>query len=94
MAEILRIDTEKARLDPESVFAHPDALVQELALTRGQKLAALDRWALQIERRLLATSEGMPGNGTSDVDLALLNAIAAAREALQQPASSTPGADG
>jgi hypothetical protein len=43
MSTISHLNTDAARLDPESVFADPAALVSEPGLTRRQKLAALKR---------------------------------------------------
>jgi hypothetical protein len=76
------IDTEAARLAPDVVFHSPDHLAAEPALTRGQKIAALDRWASDVKARLAAGSEGMPTNGRAPDDVQLLEKIAAARKSL------------
>ena len=82
MSEIMRIQTEKARRDPEAVFDRPGDIAKELGLTRGQKLAALKRWESDVTQRLKATTEGMPGNGTSAEDSALLEEIKTSINAL------------
>lgn len=58
MAEIARLPTEQARLRPEAVFDHPQEIVDEILLTRGQKLAALARWRHAIAERVCASAEG------------------------------------
>lgn len=75
MAEIVKIDSEKARFDPESVFSRPRLVAEEAALTRGQKIATLERWEKQVLERLAATSEGMPANDSSAHEADLLAEI-------------------
>lgn len=83
MAEIVKIDSEKARFDPESVFARPSLVAEEAGLTRGQKIATLERWEQQVLDRLAATSEGMPANDTSAHEADLLAEIKATLADLQ-----------
>jgi hypothetical protein len=78
---------DEARFNPESEFEHPVDLANSVALTRGEKLAALDRWAFQVERRLAAASEGMPTYGRAAADLKLLEDIRQVRETLQRSAA-------
>ncbi len=52
MSTIMHIDTTKATSDPEGVFGHPAELAHHIGLTRGQKIAALERWALALRERL------------------------------------------
>lgn len=83
MGEIMKLDSDKARMDPESVFANPRALIDEVGLTAGQKIAALERWETTVTLRLNAVSEGMaapPGENSSDAEL--LKEIGLAKEAL------------
>jgi hypothetical protein len=82
MSEIMRIQPEKARQDPETFFDRPADIEKELGLTRGQKLATLKRWETDVTLRLKATTEGMPANGTSADDAALLKEIRIAIDAL------------
>jgi hypothetical protein len=78
---------DEARYNPESEFEHPEELANAVGLTRGEKLAALDRWAFQVERRLAAASEGMPTYGRAAADLQLLEDIRRVRDALQRAAA-------
>lgn len=75
MSEILHINTEQARHDPETAFGSPAELVASNGLNRGQKIATLERWAQQVLDRLRAGSEGMPTHRTSPADIATLEAI-------------------
>ena len=47
MAEIARICKEAAKQEPERHFASPAAIVEEIMLTRGEKLATLEAAASQ-----------------------------------------------
>lgn len=83
MTEILSINTEAAKFDPPSEFGSPAELVASAALTRGQKVAALKRWAQQIADRLAATNEGMATQQTSSADTKRLDEVNAALAELQ-----------
>lgn len=84
MGEIMNLNTQKARLDPEAVFAEPGALVEEAGLTRGQKIAALERWRLSLTERIRATGEGMaPPAGITADEAALLEQVIQALEQLR-----------
>jgi hypothetical protein len=48
MGEIGRLCVQRAKDQPESVFAMPKDVIGEVMLTRGEKLAALKRWRLRI----------------------------------------------
>ena len=82
MPEIMRINPDKARQDPETVFARPADIEKHVGLTRGQKLATLKRWEVDVTQRLKATAEGMPSNGTTTDDAALLKEIKIVIEAI------------
>ena len=82
MSEIMRIVPDKARQDPETVFSRPADIEKHVGLTRGQKLATLKRWEADVTQRLKATSEGMPSNGTTTNDSALLKEIKIVIEAI------------
>ncbi len=82
MSEIMRLNPDKARQDPETVFDRPADIEKHVGLTRGQKLATLRRWEADVTQRLEATDEGMPSNGTSVDDAALLKEISIVIEAL------------
>jgi hypothetical protein len=75
MTVITRINTQEARFNPEAVFDGPEQLLEEVALTRGQKVAALEQWAKSVELRLDASAEGMPPSGHESDDAELLRRI-------------------
>jgi hypothetical protein len=85
MAKIGQLNVEAARLDPERHFASPLDIVTEPMLTRGEKLATLERWKLQIYQQLDAGSEGMRTVGTSATQTDVLDRIEEARRKLEEP---------
>jgi hypothetical protein len=82
MTVISRLNTQQARFNPEAVFDGPEQLIEEVALTTGQKLAALKQWAKSVELRLDASAEGMPPSGTESEDAELLRRIRMAQDVL------------
>jgi hypothetical protein len=62
MAEIARLSRSAAKENPGEIFGTPAALVAEIMLTRGEKLAALERWRRDVLREMTATGEGMPSD--------------------------------
>lgn len=84
MPEILSINPQAAKFDPAAEFGSPADLAATSGLTRGQKIAALERWAQQILDRLAATSEGMATRATSGADTARLDEVNAAIAELKQ----------
>lgn len=56
------IDIEKALLDPGSVFASPEALLQQDGLSKEQKIEILRRWEYDASENCVAVEEGMPGD--------------------------------
>lgn len=90
MSVILEINVEAARLNPDVAFETPHDLAASIGLTRGQKIATLDRWYQSVQRRMAATNEGMPPEGTTDHDTMLLAGINAAQaELIQLPNNAT-----
>lgn len=83
MSEIMRIEPEKARQDPEAVFDRPADIEKEVGLTRGQKIATLKRWEVDVTRRLESTDEGMPSNDENADDADLLKEIKMVIDAIQ-----------
>lgn len=83
MSTISRVKPDQARYNPEAEFGHPSRLLESVALTRGQKIAALERWAFALQRRIDAGSEGMPGTERTAEDLELLEAVRQAHVWLQ-----------
>jgi hypothetical protein len=82
MSTISHIDTQSARFNPEAEFDHPQQVLETVGLTLGQKVATLQRWEELAARRLAATSEGMPPNGTTDANVKLLDEIHAVQAAI------------
>ena len=91
MTEIVKVNTEKSRFEPDAVYAKPIDLVNEPGLTRGQKIAALERWNLSLQDRIRATGEGMaPEAGQTAEESATVVEIAHALALLrEQPADPT-----
>ena len=54
---IARLNRSLAKQDPEGTFENPLLIVEEAMLTRGEKLATLDRWRLAILEQLAAQGE-------------------------------------
>jgi hypothetical protein len=86
--EILSINRETARFEPASEFDTPEKLVESTGLTRGEKIAALERWSRQVMDELDATSEGMATNAPTATDTELLDRINAAIAALKKKKTS------
>lgn len=83
MSEIMRIEPEKARQDPEAVFDRLADIESEVGLTRGQKIATLRRWEVDVTRRLESTDEGMSPNDENADDADLLKEIKMVIDAIQ-----------
>lgn len=84
MAKIMQIDTEQARFNPSAVFESPADVVEAIGLTRGQKIATLQRWEQDIREQQVATTDGMPTHGTTSRNLEILDEITAALAELKQ----------
>ena len=54
-----RIDYDKALLDPASVFATPEEVLDRADLTREQKIEILRRWEYDASEIAVAEEEGM-----------------------------------
>jgi hypothetical protein len=83
MSEIGHLRTEAAKLTPEEYFTRPLDIVEEVMLTRGEKLATLERWRNHILHELQAADEGMPTHGTSPRHHDTLREIEQARHQLE-----------
>ena len=81
MSQVARLVTSEAKSNPERFFALPSDLVEEVMLTRGEKLATLDRWRMNIMQQLAAAGEGMQPPGVSR-QAQLLDQIETARQQL------------
>lgn len=69
-------------LNPESIFRSPKTLIAAPGLSIDEKLVALENWALDVNQRLVADSEGMPRSDKSDDDAELLREIGKAQQSL------------
>jgi hypothetical protein len=48
--------------NPQSSFDHPNDVVNDRQLSRGEKRDALDTWEQDARQLLTASDEGMPGS--------------------------------
>jgi hypothetical protein len=85
MKEIGHLNIEGAKAHPEAYFSSPFDLVEEVLLTRGEKLATLDRWRTHVLRELEASRVGFLTDGPRESDADLLEAIDQARRQLAMP---------
>ena len=56
-----RPDIDQAMLDPPSVFATPEEVLDHPALTQAEKIEILQRWEYDAAEIAVAVEEGMPG---------------------------------
>ena len=78
------LDREAAKQQPETVFERPLDILNEQLLTKGEKLATLERWRLSILDQLKATSEGMPPDGNTAERTGVLDEIEEVRRRLSE----------
>ena len=72
MSEVGHLNTEAAKMDPARFFAAPMDLVDEIMLSRGEKMATLERWRAN---ELAAANEGMATHGASGKLVRVLDEI-------------------
>lgn len=90
MQEIGSIKPAVAKHDPGSVYGSPLDLVDEVMLTRGEKIATLERWRQAVLQQMAAADDGMRTQGVSDKLARTLGEIGSALAQLQQtPAQTT-----
>jgi hypothetical protein len=77
---VSQLNRSLAKQDPEGTFESPLGIVNEMMLTRGEKLATLDRWRQAILEQLVAQGEAKRAQ--------LLGEIEEARTRLRSAASS------
>lgn len=82
MSEIARLNVEAAKHDPAQFFSSPRDIVDEVMLTRGEKIATLERWRLTILQQLAASDDGMRTHGFSRLQSDVLQDIETARKSL------------
>ena len=68
-------------------FERPEDVLQSQVIDRQEKINRLEVWENLILHRLDSTNEGMPPNGTTDRDMAILEAIEKALIALDHISS-------
>jgi hypothetical protein len=84
MTESKPLDRQAAKQWPETIFKRPVEILDAELLTRGEKLATLERWRQNILEQLRATSEGMPADGYSGVRTEVLDEIEVAKRRLTE----------
>ena len=89
MSEIGSIKPAVAKHDPASVYSSPLDLVDEVMLTRGEKIATLDRWRQAVLQQLAAADDGMRTQGVSDKLATTLADIGKALAILHTPPGET-----
>ena len=57
-----KLDYDKALLDPASVFAAPEEVLERTDLSREQKIEILRRWEYDATEVAVAEEEGMVGD--------------------------------
>jgi hypothetical protein len=83
MTEVRGLNRDPAKQQPESVFETPLEIVNEILLTKGEKLATLDRWRRSILGELDASNEGMATPGYASEHLTILEEIVEAKAHLK-----------
>jgi hypothetical protein len=69
MTEVRALNRDFAKQQPESVFESPIEIVNENLLTKGEKLATLNRWRRSIFAELDGSNEGMAAVGYASEQL-------------------------
>jgi hypothetical protein len=83
MTEVRALNRDAAKQQPESVFESPLKIVDENLLTKGEKLATLNRWRRSILGELDASNEGMATRGYASEELTVLEEINQAKARLK-----------
>lgn len=82
MSKIGRLCTEAAKSDPHRHFAVPRDVIGEVMLTRGEKLATLERWRLRVLCHLPDSNSATKSSDT-DEQMKILGEIEEAKQRLQ-----------
>ncbi len=71
---------------PQSYYATPDELIEDRALSLGERLHALKIWEQDARQMLTASNEGMPGSeeGIDPNNHHMLGQVGRARDKLQR----------
>lgn len=86
MSEIGSLNPQMAKHNPASVFDSPLELVDEIMMTRGEKIATLERWRGSVLQLLAAADDGMRTAGLSADHADTLAEIEKALAVLKSPA--------
>jgi hypothetical protein len=84
MAEVSALNRDIAKQQPESVFESPLEIANEILLTKGEKLATLNRWRVSILGELGASNEGMATRGYTRGQLTVLEQIEEAKVRIEE----------
>jgi hypothetical protein len=84
MTEVRALNRDAAKQQPESVFETPLEIVNEILLTKGEKLATLNRWRRSILGELDASNEGMATPGYASEQVTVLEEIEQAKARLKR----------
>ena len=76
------LNRDSAKQNPENAFHSPIDIVAEPLLTRGEKLATLERWRQNLFQQLNASGEGMHTQGYSSQQVKTLDLIEQAKQML------------
>jgi hypothetical protein len=81
------LNRDHAKQNPETTFESPFQIVDEKLLTKGEKVATLNRWRQNLLDELSAAGEGMRTHGISAERGRLLQQVEEARSRLVEPAA-------
>jgi len=84
MSEVGALNRDSAKEQPASIFESPLDIITEIMLTKGEKLATLERWRLSILDELSASNEGMATPSSSSKQFAVLEMIEAAKASVKK----------
>lgn len=66
-------DYESALENPAAAYVRPADICDDPGLSQAQKVELLDRWRNDVNLRLIATEENMPGSGDAAEELRSVN---------------------
>jgi hypothetical protein len=89
MSSIANFDRTTAKYEPGNFFNCPEAIIDELMMTRGEKLAALGRWQQETSHALTLRTAGSTSNDAAELTERLAR-IQAAMEQLKKPENAIP----
>lgn len=90
MSEIARLNRSSAKFNPRDTFSDPKQIVEEVMLTRGEKITALESWRRDLLTELTAAGEGMQTHGVSERLARELRSVESALREVGEPEPETP----